>query len=327
MAGNSPKIDIFTHILPEKYLQRLYQVVQKTQYLNEGEGRERLGNPALSDIEGRLRAIDEHQGLRQVLTINIPPIEEVARPGDAVQLACLANDELAELVARYPDHFAAGVACLPVNDMDAALKETRRAIEVLKLKGVQVYTSCTGKPLDDPVFFPLYETMTKYDLPIWLHPTRNGDIPEYRGESHSKYRLFQTLGWPYETSVAMGRMVFGGVLEKYPGLKIITHHCGGMVPFFAERLTGFTGESSAGGRQPIDDFKMFYGDTALSGGTRGLICGYDFFGADHIVFGTDMPYGESGRLGRMISFIEQWEIPAADKSRIFEGNARRLLHL
>jgi len=180
--------------------------------------------------------MDNHEGLRQVLTITAPPLEIVARPRDAVELAKLGNDELAELVAKYPDRFAAGVACLPMNDIDAALKEAERAIEALNMKGVQIYTPCNGKALDSREFLPLYEMMAKYDLPIWLHPTRGRDTPDYQGESHSKYWIFHSIGWPYETTAAMVRLVSSGILERYPSLKIITHHCGGMVPYFGQRI-------------------------------------------------------------------------------------------
>ena len=146
---------------------------------------------------------------------------------------------MAELVLKYPDRFLAGVACLPMNDMDAALTETDRAITDLGLKGVLIYTPINDKPLDAPEFIPLYEKMCQYNLPILIHPMRNPDYPDYRTENASKYRVYNTFGWPYETTVAMTRIVFSGILEKYPNLKFVTHHCGGMVPYLAERIKQF----------------------------------------------------------------------------------------
>jgi aminocarboxymuconate-semialdehyde decarboxylase len=124
----------------------------------------------------------------------------------------------------------------------------------------------------------------------------------------------------------------------YPSLKIITHHCGAMVPYFAQRLAGIgetLGRKEYGdepsvslSRPPMDYFKMFYADTALSGGTLGLMCGYAFFGVNHILCGTDMPYGgEEQRAAKMIASVEQMAIPDSDKYKIFEGNARRLLRI
>ena len=164
-----------------------------------------------------------------------PAVEEIAAPRTAVDLARLANDEMAELVLKYPDRFVAGVACLPMNDMDAALQETDRAINDLRLRGVLIYTPINDKPLDSPEFIPLYEKMSQYDLPILIHPMRNPDYPDYRTENESKYRVYNTFGWPYETTVAMTRIVFSGILEKYPNLKFVTHHCGGMVPYLVRK--------------------------------------------------------------------------------------------
>ncbi len=337
MAEALPKIDVFSHILPDGYRKALYSKAQRSLHVDDREVFHNA-NPALFDIGLRLSVMDSHEGLRQVLTITTPPLEIVARPRDAVELAKLGNDELAKLVAKYPDRFAAGVACLPMNDMDAALKEAERAIEALNMKGVQIYTPCNGKPLDSPEFLPLYEMMAKYDLPIWLHPTRGRDTPDYKGESHSQYWIFHSIGWPYETTAAMVRLVSSGILEKYPSLKIITHHCGGMIPYFGQRVAGI-GEIAAKkdldgkpnvspGRPLVEYFKMFYGDTALSGGTPGLMCGYAFFGADHILFGTDMPYSGGKRgISQMIASVEQMAIPESDKYKIFDGNARRLLRI
>jgi predicted TIM-barrel fold metal-dependent hydrolase len=121
---------------------------------------------------------------------------ELAAPKNATELAMALNDEMAELVTRYPDRFPAGVACLPMNDTDAALKETDRAINQLRLRGVLIYTPVNDKPLDAPEFMPLYEKMSRYNLPILIHPMRNPDYPDYRTETESKYRLYNTFGWP-----------------------------------------------------------------------------------------------------------------------------------
>ncbi len=331
MAYPFPKIDIFCHILPERYRKALYQRCRHSLY-TEGLENHHKAVPALYDMELRLGIMKRYERLRQVISVTSPPVEVVVGPRDAIELSQMANDEMAELVVKYPEHFAAAAACLPMNDMDAALREAQRAIDELKMKGILLYTPCNGKGLDSPEFMPLYEMMTRYDLPIWLHPTRGADTPEYKNETESKYRIFQTVGWPYETSVAMVRLVLSGVLEKYPSLKIITHHCGAMIPYFAGRMSGAgqkTLDAAAGiamklTKPTLDYFKMFYGDTALSGYTPALMLGYTFFGADHIVFGSDSPFGA---IEEKIGSVEQMDIPDADKRQIFEGNARRLLRI
>ncbi len=243
---------------------------------------------------------------------------------------------MAEIVAKHPDRFAAGVATLAMNNIDSALRETDRAINDLGLKGVLVYTNVNGKPLDLPEFMPLYEKMANYDLPIWIHPRRDETVADYITESKSKYRIHGALGWPYETQVAMARLVCSGVLEKYPGLKFITHHCGGGVPFLAERIRGWTrvrGDAERDAdlsKEPIEYFRMFYNDTAVNGSTPALMCGYAFSKAEHILFGTDMPFGgEQGEqfVRETVRAIDEMAIPDSEKKMIFEDNARRLLRL
>ena len=321
----SEKIDIFTHILPPKYREALDKKAKYSFY-------QELNNltPTLSDLDTRFRVMDRYEGLRHVLTIATPPLESVVDPTTATELAQMANDMMAEIVAKYPDRFVAAVACLPMNNIDAALKETDRAIRELNFKGVQVFTPTNGKPLDSPEFMALYDKMSEYDLPIWIHPVGDREVPDYEGENHSRYGLWMLIGWPYETTAAMARLVFSGVLERYPNIKFITHHCGAMVPFFAQRIGAWGRQWLS--RSPVEYLRMFYGDTATNGSVPALMCGYTFFGADHILFATDMPYGDRDREGgktteQTISAVEAMDIPDLEKKKIFEGNAKRLLLL
>ena len=241
---------------------------------------------------------------------------------------------------KYPERFPAGIAALPMNDIDAALAETDRAINDLRLRGVLIYTPINDKPLDSPEFMPLYEKMAKYNLPLLIHPMRNPDYPDYKGESESKYRIYNTFGWPYETSTAMTRIVFSGILEKYPTLKFVTHHCGGMIPYFAERIRQFhdLGEMRWGlkyfqglTKAPVDYYKMFYADTALYGNAPALMCGNAFFGPDHILFAIDFPLGDmefgARNYRQTINAIEEMDITDEDRKKIYEGNARKLFRL
>jgi predicted TIM-barrel fold metal-dependent hydrolase len=328
------KIDIFPHILPVKYKEAFQKV-------NKSEVFIKMHNiiPTLSDLDYRFRIMDEYDHLMQVLTLSSPPVENFADPKQSAELSKLANDEMAELVVKYPDRFAAAVACLPMNDMNAALDEMDRAINDLHFRGVQIFTPINDKPLDSAEFLPLYEKMSQYDLPIWIHPQREMDYPDYRTEKTSKYAVHSMLGWVYETSSAMVRLVLSGILEKYANLKFIVHHGGAMIPFLNRRVASFIDFSATRLKNrilehisgpPIDYFKMFYADTAIYGNTAGLMCSYDFFGAQHLLFGTDMPYDSQFGLtftGETIKSIEQMAISDAEKKMIFEDNARGLLHL
>jgi len=332
------KIDIYPHFLPAKYKDALFKKANRN-FQSANWDQVFNGTPGLYDLDNRLRMMDKHEGLTQVLTLSSPAVEKIADPETAVYLSKLANDGLAELVARHPDRFVAAAACLPMNHMDAALEETDRAIKDLGLKGVQIYTPVDGKPLDAPEFLPLYEKMASYDLPIWIHPTRDPTVPDYANETFSKYNVFQIFGWPFETAAAMTRLVLSGILEKYPGIKFITHHCGGMVPYFDQRIINAKDyvetslKRDLGShlkRHPIDYFRMFYADTASAGSTPGMMCCYAFFGAARMLFGTDVPY--DGRDGdpstrSTIKFIELMDIPRHEKEMIFSGNAKKLLHL
>jgi predicted TIM-barrel fold metal-dependent hydrolase len=216
---------------------------------------------------------------------------------------------MAELVVKYPDKFIAAIAHLPMNDIDEALKEADRAINQLHFKGVQIFSHVNGQKLDEPRFQPLWKLMAGHDLPIWVHPFNPP------GFGHP---VFHAFSWPYQTSLAMVKLIIAGVFEKYPDIKFITHHCGGMVPFHYRRVA----------EVPVASLRKFYADTAVLGVTPALMCGYDFFGADHILFGTDMRISRDiDKTTGTIHAIEEMAIPDADKQKIYEGNARRLLKL
>ena len=328
----SEKIDVFSHILPRKYKDALFKKAKPCYYLDADSS-----CPALFDLETRFRAMDKFEGRREVLTLGAPPLEYAVEGKDAVDLARLANDEMAELLVRYPDRFVAAAASLPLNDIDAALAETDRALRDLHFKGIQIFTSINGKPLDSRELMPLYEKMEKYDLPIWIHPARDRSVPDYPSETESKYLLFVIFGWPFETSLAMARLVFSGVMAEYPNIKIITHHCGAMIPSFADRLSAPSQLAKAIGlekmsKPPIEYFKKFFTDTVLNGNTAGLMCGYSFFGSDQMLFASDYPYPGGAKKGELfleqtIESVERMNIAQDEKDKIFFKNAKRVMGL
>jgi len=326
------KIDIYAHIIPPKL---------KDLMLNKGYALAKQAeiNPSLYDMDTRFRIMDKYPDVLQVITWTLAAPEDLAGPEGATELAKRINDEIAELVFKHPDRFAAGVAVLPISDMDAALTELDRAINELKLRGVYLRIPINGKPVDRAEFMPLYEKMCQYNLPIWWHPESSPQKADYADESESKYFIWHTWGLIWETTISMTRLVFSGTLEKYPNLKIITHHCGAMVPYFSERIVNHynmqemrvKADYKQGLTQPhIEYFRKFYNDTAILGNTPALMCAYHFFGAEHLLFGTDAPFDpQIGDYGtrKTIQAIEQMDIPDADRKKIFEDNARKLLRL
>jgi predicted TIM-barrel fold metal-dependent hydrolase len=284
------------------------------------------------------------KGYRQVLTLSLPAIEFLAGPEESPALARLANDGMAEIVAARPDLFPAFVASLPMNNIPAALEEMDRAITKLGAKGIQIFTNVNGRPLDDPEFYPIFErSVKKYNLPIWLHPVRTSKFLDYPGEAKSKYEIWWLFGWPYETSACMARLVFSGVLQKLPDLRIITHHLGAMAPYFEARIGlgmdqmgARTVDEDYGallrrlGKRPLDYFRMFYGDTAVNGSAPAIRCGLDFFGPDRVLFGTDCPFDPEGGptfIRESIRAIDSLKLAAPVRNKVYYGNAVRMLRL
>jgi predicted TIM-barrel fold metal-dependent hydrolase len=333
------KIDVFPHILPRPYFDRMLKVAPSQLHMQK----RMRGIPVLVDLDLRLAIMERYDDYVQVLTIANPPLEMVGGPDVSPDLARLANDSMAEIVAKHQDRFPGFVASLPMNNPDAALGEIDRAIGQLGATGVQMYTNVNGRPLDGPEYQALFARMAGLDLPIWLHPARTPSVADYASEPRSKFDIWWAFGWPYETTAAMARLVFSGVFDRHPELKVITHHLGAMVPYCEMRAAGGLDQLgtrtddpddlAALGRlprRPIDYFHLFYGDTATFGSSAALECGLAFFGADRVLFGTDMPFDPekgNGFVRDTIAAMERMRASADDKAKIYDGNARRLLKL
>jgi uncharacterized protein len=323
------KVDAISHITPKGFYDALHKISP------DDCARRILHTPPLFDLDARFRIMDKYN-VMQVITLG-PVITEVSSPANAIELSKIANDGMAELVHKYPDRFVAAVASLPMNNMEAAMAELERAIKTLKFKGVLINSNEYGKPLSAPEFMPLYEKMEKYNLPIFIHPQRGAPTPDFENQ----YAIPSVFGWPYETTVAMTHLVFSGVLERYPNLKIITHHGGGMVPYYEQRIVQHYAKHqvviSGGGffnhinHPPIDYYKKFYCDTAIHGNAPALMCARNFFGSDRVMFGADMPLGDRffgfRSYLQTIKAIESLEISDAEKQKIFADNARQVFQL
>jgi aminocarboxymuconate-semialdehyde decarboxylase len=333
------KIDIYNHVMPVRYLEMM-----KRHLKDAGIIKRMSSLRMLWDIEARAGMLDQWPDVRQVLTLSLPSPELLGGPELSPELARIANDDMAAMCAKWPRKFPAFVASLPMNNVPAALEEMDRAIGKLGARGVQICTSVNGRPLDEPEFFPVFERVTqKHDLPIWMHPARPATRADYVNEQKSRFEIWQVLGWPFETSVAMARIVFSGLFDRLPGMRLITHHCGGMIPFFAgraETLWAQLGSRTADenyeellkrmARKPIEYFRMFYADTVLGGSASALRCGLDFFGADKVVFASDCPFDPEGGpmfIREGIRSIEDLKLSAADTRKIYSGNALKLLRL
>ena len=298
--------------------------------------------PTLIDVDRRLALMDE-AGIARSVLVPLPWIETApavhADPEKCLKAAKILNDALADIAARQPERFCA-VALLPTANKSVLAAEFRRAINDLKMKGGFFVVGPTVKPPDHEDYETLYQMAVDMDVPLWLHPSRPPTYPDYEDEAVSRYQIWQSLSWLQDSSAAMVRIVFSGVFDRYPDLKLIIHHHGALIPLFAERMQyGWEYfEQNTGKKQPtdisapyIDHFKKFYCDTATQGvSPRLLDIAGEFFGTDRMLFGSDAPMdATAGRAFTRdaIASVSQMGVSERDKSEIFAGNARRLLKL
>ena len=332
------KIDAYNHILVKAYFDEF-----RALGMGDGMVKRVSAVPMLHDLDTRFRIMDSFadQNYRQVLSLAGPPIEAFATPDRSPRLAMVANDGMAELCVRYPARFPGFIASLPMNNPEAAVCEIDRATDELGACALQIFSNVHDEPLDDPKYRPIFAAAARHDAVIFMHPARNASFPDYLSEKYSRYELWWSLGWPYETSVAMARIVYSGILDEFPALKIVTHHMGGMIPYFEGRMG--PGMDQLGSRtapeqveqvklkhQPMEYYKKFYADTALFGALSATRCGLDFFGVDHCLFASDSPFdpeGGSMYIRETIRVIGSLGLSEADQEKIYNGNARRLLKL
>ena len=334
------KVDVFNHIFPKPFFRRLEEVA-----VNKGAIKRFLHIPYLHELDVRFRMIDEFGGdYRQIVSLSAPPIETINPDRQiTIDLAKLANDSQAEVVRAHSDRIPGFIASLPLNQPDASVAELERAVTQLGALGVQVFSNVNGLPLDDDRFTPLFETADRLNCPILLHPARGAGFPDYPGESKSKYEIWWTFGWPFETSAAMQRLVFSRLFDRLPNIRIVTHHLGAMIPYFEGRIG--PGWDQLGARtsdvdyaavlkklakRPLDYFRMFYADTALFGAYDATVCGLRFFGADHVVFASDAPFDpEKGPMyiRETIAIVDRLPVSDDERERIYWRNAAALLKL
>jgi aminocarboxymuconate-semialdehyde decarboxylase len=334
------KIDIFNHIWPKPFFDRLVKELGTMSDMTKRSG----DVPMMTDLDRRFEVMDMFgEEYQQVLSLASPPLEKFAGPQGALELSQIGSDSMAELCAKYPERFPAFIGTAPMNNPDALIEECRRAIEDLGAAGMQIFTNISGKPVDLPEYAPFFEYMAKAGKPIWLHPARAQNFSDYESESRSEYEIWWTLGWPYESSAAMARMVFSGMFDKYPGLTVITHHAGGMIPYFEGRVgpgwdqmgkrtsdRDLTSVLKALKRPHLDYFKEFYADTASFGSRKAIEHAIEFFGEDRVVFASDAPFDPEGGpmyIRETLRILDALDVTEEVRHKLYHGNAEKLLGL
>lgn len=323
-------IDFHNHYYPAAYLDALQAGPTRLKLTFDDEGNPVLHYPgdynivvpAHRDIRQRLRALDEAKIDKQVLTFTSPGTH-IEEPRRAVQLAHKVNDELAEIVSGHSERFTA-LATLPLNDAPSCARELERAMAQLGLRGAMLFSNVNGVGLDDRRYWPLYEKASQLGAVFYIHPIHPVGV-----EAMTEYWLMPLVGFLMDTTLAAAKLVFSGVVERFPGITWVLAHLGGAVPYLAERLDrgyrAFPECRAHIDRPPSEYLRAFYYDT-VNFDLNALQLAIRFAGADHILAGSDYPH-RIGSLALMKQSIDALSIPEADKAKIREQNAARILGL
>ena len=328
MLMQAKVIDFQAHFAPDGYIKVLakrteipfVEKVGETFLFQYGPGSKYPITKDSYDIRTKLEAMDKAGVEAQVLSIIIPGAE-ILDLRTSIELARVVNDEMAEVVSKYPDRFTA-LTTLPLRDTDASLKELDRATNKLGFKGIMLFSNIAGMPLSDPKLWPIYEMAQELDQPIFIHPTRPVMADEVR-----EYGLEFIVGFLFDTTLAALKLIFSGVLERYPKLKLIIPHAGSTLPYLLGRID-YQSALIPGSRknlkaEPSEYIKRLYTDTvSMSGPALDFV--YKLLGPDKLLFATDFPYWA---MEPSVALVEQMDIPKKHKEAIFYKNARKLLKL
>ncbi len=298
------KIDAFAHILPEKFYQQMLAIDPKIPNKYPF-----IKIKTLADLDSRLKLWPDKM-VKQVISLVNISLEDYAGPEESAALCQKANEELAAIVSCHRDYFAGGVAILPMNNIPEAVRVIEQVAQDPVLVGAQIYTRHLGKSIADPEFMPVLVKAAELGVPLWLHPVFDPRKPDNE----------LVFSWEYELSQAMLGLVQADLFEKYPQSKIIVHHAGAMVPFFAGRIDHILDPVHAA------DFKKFYVDTAILGNPAALNLTIDYYGIDHVLFGTDAPFAvqPSGANELIVSAIDSLDLTKEELAKIYHGNYEKM---
>jgi len=334
-------IDFQAHVFPESYIDALRKIDGAVileepdphsgmSYFYDRKLKCRINTATFQgrDVERRIEHMDRLGIDVHVLSIPAPGADRFEGEG-AVKLARIANDAIAALCRKYPKRFV-GLFALPTVSIPASLDELKRSVHELGLKGFGCFSNLNGQPLDREELFPIYEQLAKEKLPVYIHPTAPL-ATEVTGIDIMPTLIF---GWAYDSTVAMTRLVYGRILERFPEIKFVVADVGGVLAFFAQRAVNiYTGRTEEIRQKyglqenPLDSFRRFYVDTADHPAST-LRCVKDFFGPGRMVLGTNYPYGpEEGCLlvKNSLKAIEGLELNQTEKDQILGGNAAGIL--
>jgi predicted TIM-barrel fold metal-dependent hydrolase len=315
-------VDVFNHFYPRQYLDSLPRPLPGavTWVSSTMKG--------ITDERYRVNQMDRLGIDLQVLSLPIPTIDDLSVPLESFRkITMAANDGIAKMAERSHGRFR-GIATVSLLRVGEAVDELERSVKELGLLGVQILSNVRGRPLDSPEFEPFYSKAEQLGCGIWIHPAY---IRETYSWMNDDYNMNMMMGWGIDTALAMFRIFRGGVLERHPNLIIITHHMGTLIPLMGGRINGFVMGQGKGGappaplkKAPLEYMKMFYVDTAEGMWGPALVLSHGFYGSDHMLFGTDLPWGDTARI---MENIRSLNVSEEEKGMILGGNALRLLRI
>ena len=319
------RIDCQSHVFPKEYIDVLAQnpvppnIHQDTgSYLITYGGVQSFRLlPEVYSVQQKLNAMDESKIDISLLSTNIPgPCMLV--PELSVAGAKSINNFIAELVHRHPDRLV-GLASIPWNVPEEAIREMTRAKVELGFCGAMLYSHINGQSVDERDFEPIYAHAVTLDMPIVLHPT----VPTW-GEKIMEYSMIPMMGFQVDTSFALLRLILGGILERNPGLRIVIPHAGGVLPYMMGRIdhqTEVLGRARDKITQPVSMYmKSVFLDT-VSPSLQALEYACEFSGPDRLLFGSDHPW-VSPQI--FVDIINEMKISNVDKEKIYYQNAKSL---
>jgi len=323
-------IDFHSHFYPGAYLDELKKRSQYATFDVDQEGRLLIRYAGDYNIvvgphvdpEERLRAMDRHSVDMQVLTLTTPGVER-EEPNYGMRLARLANDGFQRIVEKYPDRFTA-LAALPLQAPDIAVDELDRAVRDCGLKGATLFSNVNGEPLDSERFLPIYEKAAKLDVPLFIHPTS-----PINQAAMDAYRLVPILGFGVDTTLAVLRLVFSGILKRLPSLKLVAAHLGGVFPYLRGRIdVGFEAypECRTNISEPPSQYLRQIWMDSICYDRDVLISAYRFSGPEKIVLGSDFPHQISD-LDETVRRVRELDVSDDEKEKILGENAVCLLKL
>ncbi len=293
-----------------------------------GEGKEFPYPVQNADPEVRLCLMDKYVVHVQALSQTTPVLLGFGAE-DAAEICRRSNTDNYALCKGYPNRFV-NICIISLLDMKSAMKELDRSIHELDCRGVTISANQNGRGLDSPEYFPFYEEVVEHDLPVLIHPTHWESYPLV--DMDKGWRMMHLFGWPFDTTQAVWRLIFGGVIDRFPSMKIVTHHLGAMIPYFSRRIeqnfNKFLKDKLP--RHISEYWGNIYGDTATDGTVAAYPCGYAFFGPDRMMYGSDYPFGaEAGEdfIRSNLVGLKSMDIPSTDKEKILGENAKKLLKI